>query len=145
MNAVLNRWWSRVWGQDANQGPDELPVRVKGTEFSRTAAAPAHVKGIDQPLVWVVASLMLWGLIMVYSASIAMPDNPRFANYSPYHFLMRHAFSILIALVLAVLVFQVPIDTWERLAPWIFVASLVLLILVLIPFIGKGEIGRAHV
>ena len=56
MNAVLNRWWSRVWGQDANQGPDELPVRVKGTEFSRTAAAPAHVKGIDQPLVWVVAS-----------------------------------------------------------------------------------------
>jgi cell division protein FtsW len=116
-------------------------VRVKGTEFSRTTAAPVHVHGIDQPLVWVVSGLILWGLVMVYSASIAMPDNPKFTNYSSYHFLMRHAFSILIALVLAVLAFQVPIDTWERLAPWIFVASLVLLILVLIPFIGKGVNG----
>ena len=141
MNAVLSRWWSRWRGSDESQGPTELPVRVKGTEFSRTTAAPVHVHGIDQPLVWVVSGLILWGLVMVYSASIAMPDNPKFTNYSSYHFLMRHAFSILIALVLAVLAFQVPIDTWERLAPWIFVASLVLLILVLIPFIGKGVNG----
>ncbi len=141
MSAVWASWWSRLRGLDDNQGPTELPVRVKGTEFSRTAAAPAHVHGIDQPLLWVVAALVLWGLVMVYSASIAMPDNPRFANYSPYHFLARHAFSILIALVLATLVFQVPIDTWERWAPWIFVLSLVLLILVLIPFIGKGVNG----
>jgi cell division protein FtsW len=141
MSAVWASWWSRLRGLDDNQGPTELPVRVKGTEFSRTAAAPAHVHGIDQPLLWVVAALVMWGLVMVYSASIAMPDNPRFANYSPYHFLARHAFSILIALVLATLVFQVPIDNWERWAPWIFVLSLVLLILVLIPFIGKGVNG----
>ena len=141
MNAILNRWWSRWRGSAESQGPTELPVRVKGTEFSRTTAAPVHVHGIDQPLLWVVSALILWGLVMVYSASIAMPDNPKFANYSSYHFLMRHAFSILIALVLAVLAFQVPIDTWERLAPWVFVVSLVLLILVLIPFIGKGVNG----
>ena len=134
--SVLDRpWWSRWRRQGAQEGPTELPVRVKGTEFSRTTAAPAQVTGIDQTLVWVVVALVLWGLVMVYSASIAMPDNPRFANYSPYHFLSRHAFSIMIALVAAVLVFQIPIDTWERVAPWVFVVSLVLLILVLIPFI----------
>ena len=141
MNAALNRWLSKWRVPERSEGPTELPVRVKGTEFSRTTAAPAQVTGIDQTLVWVVVALVLWGLVMVYSASIAMPDNPRFANYSPYHFLSRHAFSIMIALVAAVLVFQIPIDTWERVAPWVFVASLVLLILVLIPFIGKGVNG----
>ncbi|MDI9329760.1 MAG: putative lipid II flippase FtsW [Alphaproteobacteria bacterium] len=141
MIASLSKWWARWRGTSADEGPTELPVRVKGTEFSRTTASPSQVKGIDQPLVWVVTTLVLWGLIMVYSASIAMPDNPRFANYAPHHFLVRHGFSIVIALVVAVLVFQVPIDTWERAAPWVFVASLLLLMLVLIPFIGKGVNG----
>ena len=139
--SAVGHWWTRWRAGAAEIGPDELPVRVKGTEFSRTRAAPVHVTGIDQALLWVVATLVLWGLVMVYSASIAMPDNPRFANYAPHHFLVRHAFSIVIALVVAVLVFQTSIDTWERLAPWVFVASLVLLILVLIPFIGKGVNG----
>ncbi len=141
MSAVWTQWWSRWRGHGAEEGLTELPVRVKGTEFSRTTAAPAQVQGVDQPLVWVVVTLVLWGLVMVYSASIAMPDNPRFANYAPHHFLFRHAFSIAIALVAAVLVFQVSIDQWERAAPWVFVASLVLLILVLMPFIGKGVNG----
>lgn len=141
MNAVLQSWWSRLRGLPVDGSVNELPVRVKGTEFSRTTAAPAHVNGVDALLVGVVSALILWGLVMVYSASIAMPDNPRFANYSPYHFLIRHAFSIVIALVLAVLAYQVPMDTWERVAPWVFVASLILLIAVLIPFIGKGVNG----
>jgi len=141
MSTTLSRLWSRWRGSPEGEGVNELPVRVKGTEFSRTRAAPVRVTGVDQALVGVVVALVLWGLVMVYSASIAMPDNPRFANYSPYHFLIRHAFSIVIALVVAVLVFQVPIDTWERAAPWVFVVSLLLLILVLIPFIGKGVNG----
>jgi cell division protein FtsW len=41
----------------------------------------------------------------------------------------------------AVLVFQIPMSVWERWAPWVFIASLVLLIVVLIPFIGKGANG----
>jgi cell division protein FtsW len=38
-------------------------------------------------------ALLAWGLVMVYSASIALPDNPRFARYA-HHFLVRHAMSI---------------------------------------------------
>ena len=139
--ASMGRMWSRLWGDAPAEGPDALPVRVHGTEFTRTGAAPVRVKGFDQPLAWVTLGLLMWGLIMVYSASIAMPDNPRFANYTQTHFLVRHIASIGIAFVAALLAFQVPINTWEKLAPWIFVVSLILLIAVLIPFIGKGVNG----
>jgi cell division protein FtsW len=112
------------------------PLPIKGT-----STATAQVKGFDQPLVWVTVALLLWGLVMVYSASIAMPDNPRFANYAHTHFLMRHILSIGVAVVAALLAFQVPVQTWEKVAPYLFVASLLLLVAVLVPFIGKGVNG----
>ena len=118
-----------------------LPVRLSGRGSFEADATPAKVKGFDQPLVWVVLVLLMWGLVMVYSASIAMPDNPRFANYAHTHFLVRHAISIGVAFVGALIAFQVPVQTWEKMAPWLFVLSLVLLMAVLVPFIGKGVNG----
>jgi cell division protein FtsW len=119
-----------------------LPVRVHGTEFTRTGAAPVDVKGFDQPLVWVTFALLMVGLVMVYSASIAMPDNPRTgAYYTQTHFLMRHTLSLCVAFVAALLAFQVPLNTWERVAPWVFIISIVLLMAVLLPFIGKAVNG----
>jgi cell division protein FtsW len=129
-------------GATPETGIDALPVRVHGTEFTRTAASPVHVKGFDQPLVWVTFALLMIGLVMVYSASIAMPDNPRNGSgYTPTFFLLRHAVSLFVGFVAALLAFQVPLKTWERVAPWVFVASIALLILVLIPFVGKSVNG----
>jgi len=132
----------RLLGDAPETGMDALPVRVHGTEFTRTAASPVHVKGFDQPLVWVTFALLMFGLVMVYSASIAIPDNPRMgAGYSPTHFLLRHALSMFVAFVAALFAFQIPLNTWERIAPWVFIASIGLLIVVLIPFIGKSVNG----
>ena len=39
------------------------------------------------------------------------------------------------------LAFQVPVATWEKAAPWLFVLSIVLLVLVLIPHVGKVVYG----
>jgi cell division protein FtsW len=78
---------------------------------------------------------------MVYSASIALPDSPKFANYSHTHFVFRHGLSMCIGLVVALVAFQVPIRTWEKFAPLLFLFALFLLILVLVPFIGKGVNG----
>ena len=118
-----------------------LPVRLGGRGSFSATTEPARVRGFDQPLVWVVVALLLWGTVMVYSASIAMPDNPRFSNYTHTHFLVRHMVSIAVAFVGALIAFQVPVQTWEKVAPWLFVASLVLLMAVLVPFIGKGVNG----
>ena len=144
MSALAHKWgdaWGRWRGNAPDAGPDALPVRVHGTEFTRTRAAPVRVKGFDQPLIWVAVTLLLWGLVMVYSASIAVPDNPRFGNYAQNHFLLRHIAAIGVALVAAALAYQVPMDTWDKWAPWLFIASLVLLIVVLIPGIGKEVNG----
>jgi cell division protein FtsW len=107
------------------------------------AARPADLHAVDNALVWVTVALLAFGLVMVYSASIALPENPRFANYSHAHFLYRHAIFIALSFIAAVLAFQVPVATWEKVAPWLFIASLVLLIVVLIPHVGKGVNG-AH-
>eukprot|EP01137_Pigoraptor_chileana_P031928 Opistho-2@20500 len=66
---------------------DVLPVRIGGTEFARTPSTPARLLGFDQGLVWVTVALLMWGLVMVYSTTIAMPDNPKFANYAHPHVL----------------------------------------------------------
>ncbi len=140
MNAVVQTLtgWFTSRGDSAVAA---LPVRLGGRGSFSASTTPARVRGFDQPLVWVVVALLLWGLVMVYSASIAMPDNPRFANYAHTHFLVRHMVSICVAFVGALIAFQVPMQTWEKVAPWLFVASLVLLMAVLVPFIGKGVNG----
>lgn len=135
--ARLSGWFSSLGGST----PEGLPVRLGGQRRSRSESAPVRMSGVDQALIWVTVALLVWGLVMVYSASIAMPDNPKFSRYAHTHFLMRHAMWLGIAFAVALLTFQVPVSTWEKVAPWLFVASLVLLMLVLIPFIGKGVNG----
>ena len=108
--------------------------------FAR-AAGPSRVQAFDQALVWVTIALLAFGLVMVYSASVAMPDNPKFARYASTHFLVRHAAFMLLSFVVALLAFQVPVATWEKAAPWLFIASLMLLIVVLVPHVGKGVNG----
>lgn len=136
--ARISGWFSG-FGKAA---ADVLPVRLGGQSLSSTLAKPpVRMAGFDQALLWVTVALLMWGLVMVYSASVAMPDNPKFARYAHTHFLMRHVLSLVVAFIVAVLAFQVPLATWEKLAPWLFVISLLLLILVLVPFIGKGVNG----
>lgn len=92
---------------------------------------------LDMILIWVILVLLVFGMVMVYSASIAMPDNPRFANLTGTYFFYRHAFFIFLAGIVSVVAFQVPLVVWEKIAPWLFVVSLLLLIAVLIPHVGR--------
>ena len=138
MTAATSAWQRlTAWlGGLSGKAADVLPVRVGGTDYSPTRSTPAAVLGFDQTLLWVVVALLAWGLVMVYSASIAMPDNPRFGKIAPTHFLMLHARALVVGFVVALLAFQVSMATWERVAPWLFVVSIVLLVAVLIPHVG---------
>jgi len=131
--AALAAWWPR-----ARSRAESLPIR---DWVSVGSGKPSSVSGFDQPMAWVVTALLALGLVMVYSASVAMHDNPKFANYAPTYFLTRQAMFIAIGFVAALVTLQIPIAVWEKWAPWLFAASLALLIVVLVPFIGKGVNG----
>jgi cell division protein FtsW len=105
---------------------------------------PRHdvaIHAFDPALLWVTVALLAWGLVMVYSASIALPDNPKFGRYAHTFFLSRHALFLVLSFAAGLLAFQVKLETWERVAPWLFVLSLLLLVIVLIPHVGKGVNG----
>lgn len=145
MQAGLAKWRGAVLGGmtgHASSGGQHLPVNLGDYGgSSRAGRHVASIQGTDQALVWVVGALLLWGMVMVYSASIAMPDNPRFARYSHTHFLIRHVIYMLVGMTVALLAFQVRMETWEKLARPLFVLVLILLVLVLIPLFGKSVNG----
>jgi cell division protein FtsW len=137
---AIQTTWARVRGAFAGGG-DGLPVRLSSRSYGGSRGPAVRELGFDQPLLWVVVTLLAWGLVMVYSASIALPDNPRFGNYESTHFVTRHALFMFIGLVTSLVAFQLPIRTWEKLAPWLFALALFLLVLVLIPHLGRSVNG----
>ena len=118
--------------------PDALPIR---DWVSVSQGQPARLLGFDVTLLWVMAALLALGTVMVYSASVALPDSPRFARYAPTHFLVRHLLAIGLAAVAVFVTAQIPMSLWEKYSPWLFIGALALLVLVLVPGIGKGVNG----
>lgn len=123
-------------------GKEEDNARTANSTYAPTGAR-SRMKEYDQPLVFVVLFLLLFGMVMVYSASVALPDSNKYAAYSQYYFLIRQAIFILLGLLLGLAAFRVKIDQWQAWAPKFYVVTLILLTLVLIPGIGKGVNG-AH-
>lgn len=133
IDALRQRWAAARQARE-----NDVPIR----DWSGSGAGqPPRIAGFDQVLVWLVIGLLALGLVMVYSASIALPDSPKFSRYSTTYFLTRHAFFLLISFVAAVITVQIPINVWEKCAPWLFVIALLLLAVVLIPHVGKGVNG----
>ena len=118
--------------------PDALPIR---DWVSVSQGQPARLLGFDVTLLWVMAALLALGTVLVYSASVALPDSPRFARYAPTHFLVRHLLAIGLAAVAVFVTAQIPMSLWEKYSPWLFIGALALLVLVLVPGIGKGVNG----
>lgn len=108
------------------------------TPRPRPAAA---LPEIDPLLLWPALALLLTGLVMVYSASIATAEGSAFTGHAPAYFLVRHTVFLLVGLTGALIVFQIPLRFWQQFALWLFIACAVLLIIVLIPGIGKSVNG----
>lgn len=96
----------------------------------------APIKPIDEALSWAIALLLSISLVMVYSASIAYAEADVETN-NRYFYLIRHVVFMTIGLAAAFIAFQVPTAKWQQYAPKLFMLALILLLLVLIPGIGK--------
>lgn len=97
--------------------------------------------GYDQSLVWTVLVLLAIGLVMVYSASIGMAEVDKDVGYRSAYFAMRHALYICAGLVMAFVAFQFPLRAWQQYSPYLFLIGTALLVLVLIPHVGREVNG----
>ena len=110
--------------------------------FSAVLNAPRRsVAEYDTVLTWIVTALLAIGLVMVYSASIATAEAGKYTNYQPTYYLVRHGIFIVTGLIAGIVAFQLPTQTWQKYAPYLFLGSVVLLLLVLIPGVGKSVNG----
>lgn len=114
----------------------ELTSGVNAVRPGRTA-----LPVFDRPLLAATLMLTLFGLLMVYSASIALADGPRYESYGRYYFVIRHALFIVVGVVLAMFTATVPMRVWQKLAVPLFAFSIFLLLVVLIPGIGREVNG----
>ena len=80
-------------------------------------------------------------MVMVYSASIAIAEAGRFTGNHQAYYLVRHGVFLTVGLIAAGFAFQVPLSSWQQFAPWLFVAGFVLLLLVLVPGVGRDVNG----
>ena len=114
---------------------------VASRDLGRQTVSQPLAAELDHSMIAVTLALLLFGLVMVYSASIALPDSPRFAAYKSWHFLLRHAFAMSVGLIAAWLVFRIPSRNLQSMAAPMFLLGLFLLLLVLIPGVGKVVYG----
>jgi cell division protein FtsW len=114
---------------------------VRVSQYYATVNQRAAGDEYDGALIWVTLLLLGFGMVMVYSASIAIAEASRSTGNSAVYYLTRHAAYIMVSLVAAAIVFQVPLRVWQRAAPLLFVLGMVLLMLVLIPGIGREVNG----
>lgn len=96
---------------------------------------------IDLLLLWSALLLLAGGLVMVYSASMATAEAARFTGQQPAYFLVRHGIFICVGLLAGACLFQLPLSVWQKAAPWLFLAGVLMLVIVLIPGIGREVNG----
>ena len=107
----------------------------------RTAVRPAPIAELDYAVISVAGLLLALGLIMVYSSSIAIAEGGRFSGNQSTYYLIRHSVFLFVGLMSGFICFQFPLRLWEQAAPYLFCLGVVLLMLVLIPGVGREVNG----
>ena len=92
----------------------------------------------DTVLLTLGASLISIGVIAIASASIEYGD---FHFGNPWHHTQRHAAYLMLAITLGALAYMTPAASVQRLSPWLLFLAVALLILVMIPGIGREVNG----
>jgi cell division protein FtsW len=100
-----------------------------------------RASSLDPALVWAALLLGAIGLVMVYSASIAMAEAERFTGFRPGYFLVRHSAYLAVGLAVAAALFRAPVWLWQKASPWLFLLGTLLLVAVLIPGVGREVNG----
>jgi cell division protein FtsW len=111
----------------------------KNPAKKRAVASVDLRRPYDATLVLLSLALLFIGLVIVTSASMPVAD--RLFN-NPFHFAIRHGIYIVLALISAMVVIQIPMRWWRMTNVWLLLLAIVLLIAVLI--IGRSVNGSTR-
>lgn len=101
---------------------------LRGTPTSKSLAL------YDKWLTLAVLGLLIVGLMMVASSSV-MVSTKYF--HQPFHFLIRQIAYLFVGLAIAVVIMRVDSSFWEKISAPLLIVCLVMLVLVLIPGVGR--------
>jgi cell division protein FtsW len=106
-------------------------------------AEPFH---FDSMLVTVCACLLIIGYIMVTSSSLHLDAKSSLnaTALSVWSYPLKQFAHISLGLVMARYIAMIPMRNWEKMGPWLFIAGLFLLIVVLLPGIGVNVNGSTR-
>jgi cell division protein FtsW len=125
--------------------PAFTPGKAKGTEQdNKSKFTPKKIENLeefDNILFWAITFIVSIGFIMVYSASLAIAEGSKMTNFNPYFFIMRHGIFLTIGIVLGFITFKIPLNFWRERSLPLFLIGASLLVIVLIPHIGKDVNG----
>jgi len=120
------------------KGGGELMQRLRSRMPPQASRNIKLIEHYDFWLISVVIFLIFLGLVMVASSSITVAD--RIYN-DPLHYFWRQAVAIILGLGFAILIIKTPLNLWQRLSLPVLLAGIFLLILVLVPGIGREVNG----
>jgi len=101
----------------------------------------SHHLMMDSWLATAVITLLLFGVVMVYSASISLAQK---TTGNEAYYLFRHLLHLAVALIAMTLVMRVRLSVLERSGPFLLLVGLGLLVTVLIPGIGTTINGSTR-
>src|SRR3990167_2458549 len=88
----------------------------------------------DKWLIFSIVSLVIIGLMMVASSSVMISSK---YFHTPFHFLIRQAMYLLVGIFFAYVVLRIDSSVWCKYSVHLLVLGIILLVLVLIPGVGR--------
>lgn len=92
----------------------------------------------DRFFLVLVACLLAIGIIMVASASMVISERQ---YHQPFHYLVRQLLYLGMGFVAVLIIVRIPIDFWRKISAFLILIALLLLLLVLVPHIGRSVNG----
>lgn len=97
------------------------------------------MQNFDQWLLWIALMMLGLSLVMVYSASIASAEAKSALGNQSTYYLLRQGLYIVLGITAGAVCFQIPLNNWQKMAPFLFLLGVLLLVLVLI--VGRSING----
>lgn len=92
----------------------------------------------DYPLLLTIVAIIFSGLLLLASASLAISEQH---FHTPFHFFYHQVIYLIIGTAVAIFIMRIPLNFWEQIGGYLLIISMLLLIIVLIPGIGREVNG----